>query len=581
MKRIFTLKSILIYGLGFIFVIQSCSFSEKKSPSFKNDRQAMYENYCMPELADKAWYNSSKKAPLFKGLDGIHFKITTMSNEAQDYFNQGMMLAYGFNHAEAARSFYESARIDSTCAMCQWGYAYVLGPNYNASMETDNLQRAFDAVTRAQKLSERCTQKEKDLINALSARYSIDATIKRSLLDSTYAAEMRTVYNIYPNDEDIAALFAESLMDLHPWDLFQSDGTIQPWTPEIIMVLENSLKSSPHHAGLNHFYVHAMEMSDEADKALPSATLLENLVPASGHLVHMPSHTYIRTGRYHEGTVTNIKSVNADSAYMDACHASGAYPLLYNPHNYHFLAACATLGGESRNAMIGAYQTKAHSYKKLLLHPYFTTLQHFYSIPLFVQVKLGRWDEIRNTREPDRELKYPRIIWNFAQGMASLAQNKPKKAGKYLNHLNTIMQDTALKDMTIWGVNRLTDICKIASQSLDGELHAKKGDIDGAIRLLKSAMAIEDQLKYQEPPDWFFSVRHNLGAVLVESGKYREAIEVYNEDLVKYPENGWALMGLMNAYNKLNDLKNFEDSKKRFESAWKYADIQIASSRIW
>jgi len=580
MKRIFTPKSILIYGLSFNFLIQSCSFSDKKASSLKNDREALYENYCMPELADNVWYTSSKKAPLFKGLDGIHFKISTTSKEAQAYFNQGMMLAYGFNHAEAARSFYEAARLDSTCAMCQWGFAYVLGPNYNAGMEPDNFQRAYDAVIRAQKLSERSTQKEKDLIHALVSRYSIDAAIKRSVLDSAYASEMRKVYEKYPKDEDIAALFAESLMNLHPWDLFRSDGIIQPWTPEIIAVLENSLKSSPRHAGLNHFYIHVMEMSSEAGKAMPSASLLEDLVPASGHLVHMPSHTYIRTGRYHEGTVTNIKSVTADSAYTEACHASGAYPLFYNPHNYHFLAACATLCGESRNAMIGAYQTKAHAYKKLLLHPYFTTLQHFYTIPLFVQVKLGRWNEIQNTPEPDKELNYPRIIWNYAQGMAALAQNKPKKAGKYLNELNTIMQDTSLKNMTIWGVNRLMDICLIASKSLDGELQAKRGDYNGAVRLLKSAMDIEDQLKYQEPPDWFFSVRHNLGAVLFESGKYHEAIEVYKQDLVKYPENGWALVGLMNAYNKLGDRTNYEDSKKRFDLAWKYADIKIASSRI-
>ena len=580
MKRIFTLKSILIYGLSFNFVIQSCSFSEKKVSSLKNDREALYENYCMPELADNAWYSSSKKAPLFKGLDGIHFIITTTSKEAQAYFNQGMMLAYGFNHAEAARSFYEAARLDTSCAMCQWGYAYVLGPNYNAGMEPDNLQRAYDAVIRAQKLSKNSTQKEKELIIALTGRYSIDASINRSVLDSTYASEMRKVFEKYPKDEDIAALFAESLMNLHPWDLFRSDGTIQPWTPEIITVLENSLKLSPRHAGLNHFYIHAMEMSGEADKALASASLLEDLVPASGHLVHMPSHIYIRTGRYHDGTVTNIKSVIADSAYTEACHASGAYPLLYNPHNYHFLAACATLGGESRKAMIGAYQTKAHAYKKLLLHPYYATILHFYSIPLFVQVKLGQWDEIRNTPEPDKELTYPRIIWNYAQGMAALAENKPKKAGKHLNGLNTIMQDTALKNMTIWGVNRIMDICNIASQSLDGELHAKKGDINGAVRLLKSAMAMEDQLKYQEPPDWFFSVRHNLGAVLMESGKYQEAIEVYRQDLMKYPENGWALVGLMNAYNKLGDRMNYEDSKKRFDLAWKYADIKISSSRI-
>ncbi len=580
MKKIFIPKSILIYGLSFHFIIQSCSISEKKASSVQNDRKALYENYCMPELVDNVWYTSSKKAPLFKGLDGINFKITTKSEESRDYFNQGMMLSYGFNHAEAARSFYEAARLDSTCAMCHWGYAYVLGPNYNAGMEPDNFQRAYEAAGNAKKFSEGCSQKEKDLIRALTTRYSIDATVKRSVLDSTYASEMRKVYEKYPKDVDIAALFAESLMDLHPWDLFSSDGAARPWTPEILAVIESSLRSAPSHAGLNHFYIHAVEMSNEAGKALPSAQLLDELVPGSGHLLHMPSHTYIRTGRYHEGVVSNMNAVKADSTYTTACHAFGSYPLTLYPHNYHFLAACATLGGESRNAMIGAYQTKAHAYKKLLLHTGYTTLQHFYTIPLFVQVKLGLWNEIRNTPEPDADLKYPRIIWNYAQGMSALAQNKDKKAGRYLKAINSIMQDTSLKNMTIWGVNSLMDICRIASHSLDGEIHAKKGDPEGAVRLLESAMAIEDQLKYQEPPDWFFSVRHNLGAVLIESGKYSEAVKVYNQDLVIYPENGWALVGLMNAYNKLGEKSNYENSKRRFEQAWKHADITIVSSRI-
>jgi tetratricopeptide (TPR) repeat protein len=580
MKKAITFKSIPIYGLTFILLANSCGISEKKGSTLQSDRRALYENYCMPELADNVWYTSSKKAPLFKGLDGIRFKITTTSREAQAYFNQGMMLAYGFNHAEAARSFYEAARLDTSCAMCQWGFAYVLGPNYNAGMEPDNLQRAFDAVSKAQKLSGHSSKKEKDLINALAARYSIDASARRSALDSSYAAEMRKVYQKYPKDEDIAAIFAESLMDLHPWDLFRSDGNPQPWTPEIIEVLENSLKTSPRHAGLNHYYIHALEMSNEAGKALASATLLGNLVPGSGHLVHMPSHTYIRTGHYHEGALSNMEAVKVDSAYTEACHAFGVYPLAYYPHNYHFLAACATLDGESRIAMIGAYQTKAHAYKKLLLNPYFATTQHFYIIPLFVQVKLGRWNEIQNTPEPDQELKYPRIIWNYAQGMAALAQKKPKKAEKYLNAMNSIMKDTSLRNLKLWGVNNLIDVCRIASQSLDGEIHAKNGDYEDAVRLLKNAMALEDQLRYQEPPDWFFSVRHNLGAVLIESGKYNEAIEAYKQDLKKYPENGWALVGMMNAYNKLGDRVNYEDSKKRFDLAWKYADMKITSSRI-
>jgi tetratricopeptide (TPR) repeat protein len=256
------------------------------------------------------------------------------------------------------------------------------------------------------------------------------------------------------------------------------------------------------------------------------------------------------------------------------------YPLAYYPHNYHFLAACATLAGESRNAMFGAGLTKAHAHEKLMYDPYWTTLQHYYSIPLFVQVKLGRWEEIRKTPQPERELIYPRVIWHYAQGMAALASDKTSRAGKHLGAMKSLMQDTTLKILTIWGVNRLHDICLIASQSLEGEMHAKSGNYPEALRLLKNAIAVEDNLRYQEPPDWFFSVRHSLGAVLIESGDYREAIAVYQEDLKNYPENGWALAGLMTAFEKLGDQADYRDYKNRFEQAWKHADIQIATSRI-
>jgi tetratricopeptide (TPR) repeat protein len=580
MKRIFTLKSVLFHGLSSIFLLQSCGISEKKTSSLASGRQALSEKYCSPELVDKLWYTSTKKAPLFRGLDGIHFNITTKSAEAQQYFNQGMMLAYGFNHAEAARSFHEASRLDSTSAMCLWGFAYVLGPNYNFGMEPDNLQRAYNAVYKAEKLSSGCTQKEKSLIHALSYRYSNDPNVKRSSLDSAFASQMRLVYKKYPKDVDIAALFAESLMDLHPWDLFKPDGTAQPWTPEILTVLEQGLKMDARHPGINHYYIHAVEMSHTPEKGMASAELLCNLIPGAGHLVHMPSHIFIRTGKYHDGVVANLKAVLVDSSYVEACHANGSYPLALFPHNYHFLAACATLDGESRNAIIGATHTKALAHNKLLFDPYWASLQHFYSIPFFVHVTLGKWDEIQNMPEPEKELTYPRVIWHYAQGMALLAHHKTSKAEKQLQAMMSLMQDTTLKKLTIFGANSVYDICQIASETLDGEIRAKKGDYPAAVKLLRSALVVEDNLKYQEPPDWFFSVRHNLGAVLIESGNYQEAIKVYKEDLEHFPENGWALAGLMNACQKLGDQADYQEFKNRFEQAWKYADISIASSRI-
>ncbi|HEY9260709.1 hypothetical protein, partial [Chitinophaga sp.] len=282
----------------------------------------------VPRTTDKDWYTSGKKAPLFKGLEGIDFKISTTVKAAQTYFNQGMMLAYGFNHAEAARSFFEATKLDSSCAMAYWGFAYVLGPNYNAAMEDDNLQRAYEAVSKATALSGNCTPKEKALINAMTKRYTPQPNADRSGLDKAYAAAMKTVYDQYPSDPDIGALYAEAMMDLHPWDLYdKATKTPKAWTPALMKVLEHLMQQHPDHPGAHHFYIHALEASATPEKALASAKLLETLVPGAGHLLHMPSHIYINTGDYHQGSLSNIHSVEVDSIYTTTCHAQGAYPL--------------------------------------------------------------------------------------------------------------------------------------------------------------------------------------------------------------------------------------------------------------
>ena len=533
-----------------------------------------------PETTDKFWYSSGKKAPLFSGLDGLNFPITTKNKEAQRYFNQGLTLSFGFNHSEAARSFYEATRKDPKCAMSWWGFAYVLGPNYNGGMEKDNFLRAFNAVKKAKLNVGSCTEKEKDLIEALSQRYSNDTTVVRAVLDAAYAVAMKKVYKKYPNDVTIGSLFAESIMDMHPWNLWNKDGTAQPWTPEIMMVLKKCIQLEPKHAGANHFYVHATEMSQHAEDAETSADLLRTLVPGSGHLVHMPSHTYIRIGRYHDGVVTNQKAVAVDRLYLEACHAQGAYPLGYYPHNYHFIAACATIAGESKAALDGAIKTANHAHKKLFRDPAWATLQHYYTIPWYVEVKLGLWKDIVNSKAPEKDLKYPLVVWHYAQGMAMLSQNNITEAKKHLNMMKKIMLDTKIKDLTIWGINNVYDLCTIAAKTIEGEINAKGKKYDNAISLLKEAVAKEDALNYNEPPDWFFSVRHHLGAVLIDAGQHKAAIKVYEEDLKNFPKNGWALKGLMNAYEKLGNKKKYNETKVLFETAWKYADIIISSSRI-
>ncbi|MCF3111457.1 hypothetical protein LL912_21910 [Niabella sp. CC-SYL272] len=533
---------------------------------------------CAPATTDQAWYASGTKAPLFKGLDGIRFKISTSSKEAQDYFNQGMMLAYGFNHAEAARSFFEATRLDSSCAMAYWGFAYVLGPNYNAGMEDDNYQRAWQAAQKALSLAGSCTPKEKALIRALGVRYTAQAPKSRGHLDSAFAGAMKTVYDAYPNDPDVSALYAESLMDLHPWDLYDKKTKApKPWTPEIVTILEKLIRQYPEHPGAPHFYIHAVEASKTPEKGLASAQLLMQLVPGSGHLLHMPSHIYIWTGDYHLGSLANLNAIRADSIYVTTCHAQGAYPLAYYLHNYHYLAATATFEGNTKLAWMAAKQLREKTATNVMTQPGWGTLQHYYTIPYFVAVKLALWDSILAIKQERKDLVYPRAIQHYAKGMSLLAKKEIAGAQKELTLLNELAADTVLKAMTIWNINSMNDIVQIAVHMLTAEMHLNKKEYDSAVASFNMAVAIEDNLNYNEPPDWFFSVRHHLGAALLQAGKYSQAEKIYREDLETWKENGWALAGLQQALEKQGKEQEARHTGERLVRAWQYADVNLAS----
>ena len=569
------MKYYYLLSIPFLFACNSKTQNSTKHV----DRATQAIGCYTAKTTDKAWYTSGKKAPKFKGLEGIHFKITTTNKEAQDYFNQGMMLAYGFNHAEAARSFYEATRLDSTCAMAFWGYAYVLGPNYNGGMEDDNYQRAYEASLKAKALSQKATPKEKALIEALTLRYAAQPPADRSFLDIAYSKAIKKVYDQYPDDPDIGALYAESLMDLHPWDLYDKKTKApKEWTPELLAVLETLMKKNPKHPGGHHFYIHALEASSTPERALASARLLDTLVPGAGHLVHMPSHIYINTGDYHSGSLSNIHAVAVDSDYTTTCHAQGAYPLAYYPHNYHFLAATATLEGNSKLAWNAAKKMQQLSEEDIMRLPEWGTLQHYYTIPYNIAVKFAMWDTILFLPAPSKDLVYPNAIWLYATGMAHVGKNNMENAEKDLDELNFLAQDTILQHLTIWNINTTADIVQIAAKVLAAEIAAKKNELDKSIALLNEAVEIEDHLNYNEPPDWFFSVRHYLGTILLKAGKYKEAEDVYRSDLKKWRKNGWALIGLYKALVKQNENTQALQVKSDFDKAWQYADVKITSS---
>ncbi|HEX2845167.1 MAG TPA: hypothetical protein VHN59_01365 [Chitinophagaceae bacterium] len=560
-----------------ILIACNNSNSSKENDAAKKEPQVI--GCYSPKTNDKDWYTSGKKAPKLEGLSGIDFKITTSSKEAQEYFAQGMMLAYGFNHAEAARSFYEATRLDSNCAMAYWGFAYVLGPNYNAGMEEDNFQRAYEAATKAKSLAKNCTPKEIAMIEALSARYAANPPADRGPLDIAYAAAMKKVFNQYPSDPDIGALYAEAMMDLHPWDLYdKKTKALKPWTPELMATLEHLMKVNPKHPGAHHFYIHALEASATPEKAMASAKLLETLVPGSGHLLHMPSHIYINTGDYHLGTLSNIKAVEVDSIYTTTCHAQGAYPLGYYPHNYHFLAATAALEGNSKMAWDAAKKLQDHVAPDIMREPGWGTLQHYYTIPWYIAVKFSMWDTIASITPPAKDLVYPRAVWHYARGMAYLGKNNLPDAQKEMDSLRILAADTTLRDVTIWNINTTADLVQIATKVLSAGIAVKQGQFDKSVSLLKEAIVMEDNLNYNEPPDWFFSIRHHLGAVLLKAGKYAEAEKVYDQDLKTWRRNGWALIGLYQALEQQHKNSEAEKAKSAFDEAWKYADVKIRSS---
>ncbi|RED19015.1 Tetratricopeptide repeat-containing protein [Flavobacterium cutihirudinis] len=565
------------YLLFTFFLFLACN--KNKNIETKPAKATSTQGCYTPKTTDKDWYSLNKKAPKLEGLEGIDFKISTNNQEVQRYFNQGMMLAYGFNHAEAARSFYEASRLDANCAMAHWGFAYVLGPNYNAGMEEDNFQRAYDAIQKAKKLSANCSPKEIALIEALATRYAQKPPSDRKPLDIAYAAAMKKVYTKFPSDPDIGALYAESLMNLHPWDLYEKKtGAAKEWTPEIVKVLEGLMAKNPKHPGAHHFYIHAQEASATPEKALSSAKLLETLVPGSGHLLHMPSHIYIRTGDYHQGSLSNIEAVKVDSLYTTVCHAQGAYPLAYYPHNYHFLAATAALEGNSKLAWSTAKKLQEHTSAEIMRQPGWGTLQHYYTIPYYIAVKFSMWDTILALPKPEKDLVYPQLIWHYARGMAYLGKHNLKEAEKELSSLNQLSKNNALKDITVWNINTTSDLAQIASKVLAAGIATQQNDLNKAISLFKEAVTIEDSLNYNEPPDWFFSVRHYLGVVLLKAGKYSDAEKIYREDLKVWPKNGYALIGLYNSLLKQKKETEALKTKTAFDNAWPYADFKITSS---
>lgn len=517
--------------------------------------------------------------PFFEGLGDYSFPITTNNDLAQQYFEQGFKLTIAFNHAEAVRSFRYAIKQDESCAMCYWGLAYALGPNYNAGMEPEVVTVAYTAVKNALRLKDKVSPREAALIDAIAKRYPMAPLEDRSNYDKAYADAMRKMVQQFPKDHLAATLLAEAIMDMHPWDLWEKDGAPKPWTGEIISLLEGVLAENRNHPIAIHMYIHATEASQQPEKALPFVAKLPEVTPGAGHLVHMPSHTYIRTGLYYEGMLVNEEAIIVDSNYVSSCHAAGLYPLAYFPHNYHFLTACAGFAGAGQTS-IGAAQRMVNQLDTNIMRVEgYRTIQHFWIIPLYVQVKFSKWDHILATPQPAAELLYPNAIWHYARGMAFNGKGQVEKAKAELEALQVFVNNETLDKETIWDINTMGALIDIADLVLSAEIASTEKNYDQAISLFEKAVALEDQLNYNEPPDWFFSVRHHLGSTLLVAGQYAKAEVVYRRDLEVFRETGWALHGLAQALKKQGKDQEAKAIRARFDKAWAHADTELEGSR--
>ena len=532
-----------------------------------------------PPQSDAVAAAATADPKLFDSFGDLHRDIGSKVPAAQQYFDQGLRMAYGFNHEAAARSFAEAARLDPTCAACVWGQALVLGPNINLPMDPATASNATALARRAAQLAAHATPADRALIEALQARYADPAPDHRKPLDLAYAEAMAKVVRDFPGDDDAATLYAEALMDLAPWAQW-ADGKPTEHTPRVLAELERVLARNPRHIGAMHYYIHATEASPTPERAIPYADTLAALAPGSGHLVHMPAHTYIRVGRYHDATLTNFAATTADKAFLSFCHGSnGVYPLGYVPHNWHFASMTAGLTGSRTLALRAAEETAKRADHAAMGSPPLEFMQIFVATPLFAQVRFGQWDAVLAQAQPPAPLPFPTAIWHFARGMALLRTGKQADADRELEALRTIARDPALAQVSFFDINHADAVLAVAVPLLQGELLRAQGKPTQAIAALREAVAAEDKLDYNEPADWPLPARWYLGAALLETGDARGAAEAYRQDLTTYPDNGWSLHGLAQAQRRLGDAAGAADSERRYRAAWQWADAPLTASR--
>ena len=504
--------------------------------------------------------------PLFDDLGSYHHAITTSSPEAQRYFDQGLRLLYGFNHDEAERALREAARLDPDCAMAWWGIAFALGPNINVPIDPERNTKALDAVAKAQAASGKANAREQAYVDAIAKRYSPDPRADRAALDQAFATAMGELSRAFPDDLDAATLYAEAMMDLRPWKLWNADGTSAPGTEQIVAVLESVLKRNPDHPGANHYYVHATEASPHPERALASAERLKTLVPGAGHLVHMPAHTFMRTGDYVGAVQANAIAAKVDEAYIQKSGVQGVYPLMYYNHNLHFLALAAAMAGQSAAARDAAIKVAANAAPVVKEMP---MAEFLLPAPYYVALRFQRWDEVLAFPEPDGAFVATRALRHYARALARLAKGEgvDDERAAFAALRAQVPADA------LFNLNPSRAVLDVAAAVLDARVASAHGDAEAAIAAWRKAVEAEALLSYDEPPIWYYPVRESLGAELLRAGRGSEAEAVFRDDLAHNPKNGRSLFGLWKSLEAQE--KPAAAARKEFEAAWKAADVPL------
>jgi tetratricopeptide (TPR) repeat protein len=529
-------------------------------------------SYAQTHHATPAEETSTRPVELMPGLDHHHHAIATSNPEAQRFFDQGLTLVYGFNHDEAVRCFRRAAELDPRSPMPLWGIALAFGPNYNMDVNPQGEKTAWETIQKALGLAASAPENDRAYVQALTRRYSGDPKPDLKKLALDYKSAMNELAKLYPDDLDAATLYAESMMDLHPWQLWASDGQPGEYTEEIISILASVLRRDPSHLGANHFYIHALEASPYPERALPSARRLETLAPAAGHLIHMPSHIYMRTGDYDAAARCNEAAVKADQYYLEATRTQDSpYGLMYYSHNLQFLAAALSMEGRFMDAKQAADDLVDN------VEPYVSDmpmLEWFMPVPTLVLVRFHRWAEIVKSLEPNRKLTLTSALWHAAQGEARAAMGDLKRAELERATLASAIA-RAQADVPFWFNNSPRAVLNLVAAVLDARIAAAKGDRKAAIDDWKKAVEMQDSLNYDEPPYWLCPARESLGGALLLDGQYGEAEQVFRADLARDPRNGRSLFGLLESLKEQNKKADAAWVQQAFEAAWKNADVEL------